>query len=506
MTAARIDGRAVRAPAHASDRWAIGIIVGAVIGGALLRIAMAQGDLWLDEVWSLTLVQPLTSAVDVFTGLSHDNNHFLNSLWLFWLGPDRAPWAYRVPAVALGALSVVLAAWVVWPRSPAGAAAAAVFTATSMPLVVYGSEARGYAGLIAAILLAIAAFDRALDPGTEAADRRKARWLFGAAVGIGTLFHLTMVFTVAVLAAAAFLHFAARERLAQAVDSTLAALRPALLGLVPAATAIVGGILRKDGFATGNTSPATLAAFMHGYGDQIRFTIGASAAIPTPVCIATAGLLTVAALRTGRLSITGATTLVGAVFVLPGTMLFLHLPNLEFARYYTVTGLALLLAAALLAGALWDGGRTGPRCAAVTLVACFAAAQLAADAAALRDGRGRYGEALAGMTDAQGRVRYATPAPFWVDAVAATSARRMGLTTLRVTDADFCGSPPDWLVDVPETDADRTRATIVAGPTKCRATFALNRTVAANPLSGMPWMIYRRAEDSGRTALNFPLP
>ncbi len=68
-----------------------------------LRIAAARGELWLDEVWSIRLVQEHAhSPSDIFLHLQHDNNHFLNSLWVYAVGPDGSAWMYRWPAVVAG--------------------------------------------------------------------------------------------------------------------------------------------------------------------------------------------------------------------------------------------------------------------------------------------------------------------------------------------------------------------------------------------------------------------
>ena len=51
--------------------------------GFVLRLWCARGPLTLDEVWSIENLAPLRHFWQVFWGISHDNNHFLNSLWLY---------------------------------------------------------------------------------------------------------------------------------------------------------------------------------------------------------------------------------------------------------------------------------------------------------------------------------------------------------------------------------------------------------------------------------------
>ena len=83
----------------------------AVIGlaGLVLRVLGARGDLWLDEIWSLALLEPLTSIDQIFWRINHDNNHFLNSIYLYLVGPDASPLLQRGLSIALGVGAIVAA-------------------------------------------------------------------------------------------------------------------------------------------------------------------------------------------------------------------------------------------------------------------------------------------------------------------------------------------------------------------------------------------------------------
>ncbi|HEY1302347.1 MAG TPA: hypothetical protein VGF24_02280, partial [Vicinamibacterales bacterium] len=48
-----------------------------------LRVIAARGDLWLDELWSLSFARQLDSPLQIWTSIHHDNNHPLNTLYLF---------------------------------------------------------------------------------------------------------------------------------------------------------------------------------------------------------------------------------------------------------------------------------------------------------------------------------------------------------------------------------------------------------------------------------------
>jgi hypothetical protein len=75
-----------------------------------LRLLGARGDLWHDEIWSIVLLKPLTSVDQIFWRINHDNNHFLNSIYQYVVGPDAAPLVQRGLSITLGACTVIAAA------------------------------------------------------------------------------------------------------------------------------------------------------------------------------------------------------------------------------------------------------------------------------------------------------------------------------------------------------------------------------------------------------------
>ena len=112
-------------------------------------------DFWVDEVWSLSDVLALKSWTDIFLTLRIDNNHHLNSAWLYLLGSGQHAALYRLPAFVAGLGSVVIA-WRIGARDGRlnGGLTALVF-AWSFPLAYYSSEARGYASAVCLTLLAL---------------------------------------------------------------------------------------------------------------------------------------------------------------------------------------------------------------------------------------------------------------------------------------------------------------------------------------------------------------
>lgn len=144
-------------------------IAAIVIGGAAIRFACLFGDLWLDEIRSLDLLSTIHAPAEIFQVLTHDNNHPLNSVFLYELGHVHWEWTYRLLSWATGTATVILAVLLAQrtsqtsqttrrlpPIDRAGPTllVTAVLFAFSYVLVLYSSEARGYAPAAAFGLLA----------------------------------------------------------------------------------------------------------------------------------------------------------------------------------------------------------------------------------------------------------------------------------------------------------------------------------------------------------------
>lgn len=141
-----------------------GLVVWGVVGllafaGLLLRVLASAGDLWLDELWTFgpEVAGKVRNPLEIVTRIHHENNHYLNTLVAWILGPDRPPLLYRLPSALAGGASVVFAARIGLRRSlPAGLFAAALIGGSYL-LVHYGSEARGYS---LAVCAALASWDQ----------------------------------------------------------------------------------------------------------------------------------------------------------------------------------------------------------------------------------------------------------------------------------------------------------------------------------------------------------
>jgi hypothetical protein len=126
-----------------------------LLSGALI-IAAATGDLWLDEIWSIQFVRAANSPLEILTRFHHDNNHVLNTLFLWLVGAQNTLFVYRLFAVVSGILALLLVGYLAIAWGASEALLALVLTGTSYPLVLYFSEARGYAPAIMFALLSYA--------------------------------------------------------------------------------------------------------------------------------------------------------------------------------------------------------------------------------------------------------------------------------------------------------------------------------------------------------------
>ena len=128
------------------------VVLLTVLLAAALRWPALSTDFWLDEIWSLGFAQheAVTSVRGIFThpDLNHDNNHLLNTVWLYWVGNPEGWMAYRMLTFVCGLLAVLVAMLIGRRRSPLNGTISGVLFAFSFMMVVYSTEARGYGPVI----------------------------------------------------------------------------------------------------------------------------------------------------------------------------------------------------------------------------------------------------------------------------------------------------------------------------------------------------------------------
>jgi hypothetical protein len=462
------------------------IVAGLIlIIGVVLRLIGTRGDLWLDEIWTLVLLEPVTSIGQIIWGINHDNNHFLNSFYLYLVGADAPIMVQRALSVVLGSAAVAAAGAALVHRGKETALAALLLFAATYPMVHYSSEARGYAGLVLFSLLALIFLQRELDR-----PERRNRHALGAAVGLGLLSHLTMAATAATLAAWAVWvawHRTGRFREAEAATRTI--FRPALIWTIVIAAGVLFGALRH-GFTLGGADPFRVGQAVDGYGGFLRLLLGLPEQVPAWAClVGAAAAVTTAAYCWRRVEDFRASLYVCSIVALPAAMFLAHLPNLQFGRYFLFSGAMFLLFVAELLGLAWRKG--GPlRAVAVLTLVAFIAGNANSLGQFFANGRGHYRDAVAEMA-AGGPFTYGTDSEFRIPVLVGFYSKRLGVSARNVRAADWCREPPDWMV-IENPDIQRRGPELTVGAADCTLTYRLSKVFPTWGLSGTPWAVYRR--------------
>ncbi|HAE38391.1 MAG TPA: hypothetical protein DCG57_07105 [Candidatus Riflebacteria bacterium] len=164
---------------------------------SLLLVAAASGDLWLEEIWSLGFALDSTSATDVFCQFRHDNNHVLNTLYLYLVRGADDFLVFRTLSVLAGIASLWLLTNIAARWGKAQSILVLILAGSSYPLLLYFSEARGYAPAICMGLIAFIAIEKF--HATAAKRYLAAFWLASCA---GIMAHTTfLLITISLLIA-----------------------------------------------------------------------------------------------------------------------------------------------------------------------------------------------------------------------------------------------------------------------------------------------------------------
>lgn len=359
----------------------------------LLRLGASLDEFWLDEIWSWALVrEQARSPLDILLVIRHDNNHPLNSLWLYLLGPDVDWRWYRLPAVLFGTATVLLARQIVRSDGPQAVAAITVLMLPAYLLIHYSSEARGYAGLLFFFAAATLLLTRLLPAaGTPLVGRLDRRWWlqivgFWLCLTGGMLSHASFVSAEIALGLWSLTRIV-RTRGTWTRRATLLALlfgvpllNTALLWLVNlSGMQIGGGGIENPWLVAAQTASLMLGGPAEGEG-----------------ILLVAGVVAVALLcqlihqwRVGD----DRWVLWLALLVVPGVLIVVLGRQEVYPRYFLTTVLGVLLALGdLLGRALTRGGV--PRWVALGLLAAATLGNGLHLSRLYRDGRGHVGEAL----------------------------------------------------------------------------------------------------------------
>jgi hypothetical protein len=470
-----------------TDRATIAVVALVTLAGAALRLWRAETPLWLDEIWSLDNLAGLAHGWDVFWRISHDNNHFLNSLWLFWVaGESHAPLLLRAPAILTGVALISLTAKIAWRReTPETAAIAALLIAFSYFFVAYSAEARGYAGEALALAAAFFFMERGM-----AAPASPARLGLAAAAGLGLFWHLGLLPALAALALACLLEQRRREgRWDIARAGAVRLFAPAALATLPALACLGAGILLTGKMTIGGLRPFAYGPTFIAMAAAIREAIGAPEAAPdiaVILCVAAA-----VALGLGFRLVRDDRRIAYAIFLLgaPFAVLALRPANAHITRYYLACLWFLILFAAEALGALWRSAGWRRAAAVLALVAI-----LAGDSAALlarQAAEPAWPEALATI-EASGAVTVAASAEERVGRYLGEFNRSQAQPLVLATRAERCAKRPDWLI-AEAASVHGEQAEVEIGP--CRLRFAFVGAYDSGGPEAAAWRLYRRSPD-----------
>jgi hypothetical protein len=474
-----------RAPTRFARSRRIVLLSTAIVAlGLALRIWCAQGPLWLDEIWSIENLAPLTRFWQVFWGISHDNNHFLNSLWLYFATRFSASeLILRAPSIAMGSLTIAMMARLGARHSAAAALAAAAMTALSYFFVNYSVEARGYAGSALALAIGFDALERsAAKPGS------RARFTLAAAMGIGLLWHLAILPAVALFALVCLAEERRRTgRWEPAASTTMRTFAPTLVAIVPALAFVAAGVAVVGSFTIGGVRAFDAGQTLGAIADMIRDAIGLPFAAPDWALVGVYAVLIVIALRL-RLVLDNRRIAYGIILLaLPAAVFVLRPPNAHIPRYYLVCALFLVLLLAEAFGSLWRAGSWRRWGGLIGL-----AAILAGDASLLirfqASKEEAWPQALAAIADS-GESRVASSFDDRIGKFIAYYNRTHAPLDL-VARADWCARQPQWLI-AETISAPDLPPTLDLPASGCRVPFAFVRRYRNWGLSPVDWALYR---------------
>ncbi len=452
---------------------------------ALAIIGAARGDLWLDEIWSLAFARNARSVADIFVRFHNDNNHPLNTLFLHFLGNPQALIVYRLLAILCGVGSVYLASRIA--RADWGgpeALGATILTGASFPLLLYFSEARGYAPALFFALAGYAAWrriSRRFGTGTLLG--------FWACAVLGFLSHATFI-----LAAMAFLAGSLVQEIRTAGPLAKRALRVAVLHLPP--------LVFFAGWYVFFLRPMTIGKGpILGTGPVIGQAAALLLGLPdAPGFRAAAVILTLALIAAGILSLRDERRVLGAFFLTvllaaPALLLLLSRPQFLYFRYLIVCFPFFLL---LLARAACEAARRLParwRWVPWVALALVVAGQVPRDFRLLTVGRGQYSAAFQYVVEHSppGVVRIASDQDFRNEMLFDFYAPRVPPPShLRYVErAQWFVETPDWFLVHSQDASFQPLATVSA---EGAGLFRLVKTYPYAGYSGWTWYLYQRVK------------
>lgn len=468
-----------------SVRRAYALIGVLALVGLGLRIAGAQGGLWLDEAWSAAFAHKARSPLDIFFVIHHDNNHHLNTLWMYLTGWGAPPMVSRLLAIATGTLAIIVGGAIGLRRGPIQGVLLALFFAITPMLVAYGSEARGYAPMFLAFTVMIWVVARWLDHQQAPAPSL----LLALITALGMLSHLTMLFALIGIGlwATAVLAKGRSFRALIAVTVDLFG-----LSMIVAAgillMAVIIPLLGPVGFQFGGYDPFSLRTLGMGLSVLCEYALGLRG--PFAYAILLPLLLLLPLLVPSRTADRNFFLLcITSLLTVPALFIVAQIANAAFARYQLLTCFGLLLVAAEVIASGW-ARRGWQRALALVALAALVIGQMSITLPIVANRRADPSVAISAMA-----ARAPGGATLFVahmrdvaviGAAAASAGYRIKITEEACPPAPFAFLAAPDFADLP------------VSTTICDVRYGAVAGRARTELSGMSWRLYRRDGQAAR--------
>ena len=448
---------------------------------AVIRIRAAHNDLWLDEIWSIDFATLITSPLDVFTKIHHDNNHYLNTLWLYCVGPHGNWLQYRILSIVAGIGTVILAGLIGRERNMATAVFAMALTTGSYVLILYSSEARGHASVIFFSFLSYYLLDRYLKE-----QRSTVALLFSFSAVLGLLSHL--IFLNFYLAAALWsaVHLIRTQRSVKRVLVGLCLCHAAPVAFVALIYFVDVRHIQLGGGTSINLLHASLDfltwALAPPFADWMR-----------PLsCALTLLVFAAGIVMLWREKSDATIFFVGVTAVFPVLLAFISHTESLYLRHFVIGIAFLLIIFSFFLAWLYERGIWGKAICLILLAAFFVANSFPL-AALLKYGRGHYRDAVRFMAEHSRKdvVTIGGDHDFRIPIVLQFYARQaMGNKRAQYLDHDSLPPEgPEWVVFHKES-FENPAPPAASIHDKTGNDYDLAQTFPTAPLSGLHWYLY----------------
>jgi len=141
------------------------VLISIMCIGALLRVFGIFNDFSLDEIWSYNIFKNYSSLFDALTRSKDENAHPITLLFMYFLGDRSGWWVYRLLSLIAGLATLIVIYNHVREKKRVEALTLSLFWSLSYLMVLYASEARGYAPMLFFVLAAWLQLRKFIDSG-----------------------------------------------------------------------------------------------------------------------------------------------------------------------------------------------------------------------------------------------------------------------------------------------------------------------------------------------------